>query len=314
MQRWLAELGDAHTWVRPIPAYGHFPYDLHIDKHRAYFYRLGENSIAWGKGVRPGFELLDENVADWWTRTSASPHGKPFVVGARLLATPLGKLRKFKARSPDGTVIEWEEASVANRWAPLAKWRVLNSGTAYLRIEAWMTGQGLEEQIDTAFENFKSAPKLIVDLRANPGGNLLMAHRFRNRFLRKPGPIGWIRTTLPNGQLGEREPILGETVPDEKRWLKPVVFLTDALTYSAAEDVLLGLQGQQYVKVVGQRSGGGSGRVRILKLLDGWRLTISTALTYDLSNNCIEGAGIPVDCEFPISYDPNEMIEKADNL
>lgn len=314
LQRWLAELGDAHTWVRPIPAYGQFPYDLQINVGRALFYRVADNSLAWEKGVRPGFELVDENVADWWARTSASPHGKPFIAGAKLLATPLESARKFKARSPAGKIIEWEEKPVVNRWAPLVKWKILDSGVAYLRIEAWMVGLGLEEEVERAFENFKSAPKLIVDLRANPGGNLLMAHRFRNRFLQKDGPVGWMRTTLPDGTLGEREPIVGKMVDHEKRWLKPAIFLTDPLTYSAAEDVLLGLQGQSNVKVIGQRSGGGSGRVRILKLLEGWRLTISTALTYDLSDHCIEGSGIPVDHQYPISFDPNELIAEADRL
>ena len=314
MQRWLAELGDAHTWVRPLPAYGHFPYDLYTDKVRVFFYRLSENSLAWEKGVRPGFELLDENVLDWWDRTSASPHGKPFVVGARLLATPVGQMRPFKAKSTTGKMIEWEEAAVANRWNPPLTWKVRNSGTAYLRISVWAAGQGLEEEIDQAFENFRSAPNLIVDLRANPGGNLLMALRFRNRFLQDPGPLAWIRTTLPDGTLGECEPINGETVSEERRWLKPVIFLTDALTYSASEDALLGLQGTPHVMVIGQRSGGGSGRVRLLKLLEGWRLTISTALTFDKSGICIEGSGIPLDREYPISFDPNELIEEAEKL
>ncbi len=47
--------------------------------------------------------------------------------------------------------------------------------------------------------------------------------------------------------------------------------------------------------VVGEPSGGGSGRPRSLRLLPGWTLTVSTALTYDREGRCIEGAGIPVD-------------------
>ncbi len=141
-----------------------------------------------------------------------------------------------------------------------------------------------------------------------------MAHRFQNRFLQSHGPLGWIRSTLPDGQLGEREPIMGEAVREESRWTKPVIFLTDPLTYSASEDVLLGLQGQPHIKVIGLRSGGGSGRVRILKLLEGWRLTISTALTYDLSGRCIEGSGIPVDRECQLSFDPTQLIDEADLL
>ena len=73
--------------------------------------------------------------------------------------------------------------------------------------------------------------------------------------------------------------------------------LTDELTFSSSEDFLLGLQGLEHVTVVGSPSGGGSGRPRSLHLLPGWRLTVSTALTYDRTGRCVEGAGIPVDLD-----------------
>lgn len=314
MQRWLAELGDSHTWIRPNPPYGNFPYDLFTQDNTVLFYRISETSKAWQLGVRPGFELLDQNAEDWFSRTSASSHAKPFVVGARMLATKFGTKRSFVAKSPEGKLIKWEEEPVTDRWSPLVKWKVLPSGNAYLRIEAWLAGKNLEEDIDLAIDQFQNSPKLIVDLRSNPGGNLLMAHRFRNRFLKQTGPVGWIKTTLPNGQLSEKESIDGELVSKEKRWTKQVVFLTDPLTYSAGEDAVLGLQGQSNVKVIGLPSGGGSGRVRILRLLEGWRLTISTALTFDLAGNCIEGRGIRVDEISALSFEKDVLIEKADKL
>ncbi len=314
MQKWLAELGDAHTWIRPIANYGHFPYDLWIENNRVFFYRISEQSRAWEMGIRPGDELLEENVQEWWDRTSASPHGKPFVTGARMLATPLNSKRGFIALTAQGKKREWEEQPTTNRWSPVLKTKTLKSGTAYLRVEAWLTNQNLEEDLDEAFQEFQNYPKLIVDLRANPGGSLLMAHRFRNRFLKQSGPVGWMQATLPNGKLGSREQILGETVEQKNRWNKPVIFLTDPLTYSASEDAILGLQGLDHVKVIGQASGGGSGRVRLLKLLEGWRLTVSTALTFDLQGRCIEGSGIPVDHEFPFSFNPEDLIQTADQF
>ncbi len=78
-------------------------------------------------------------------------------------------------------------------------------------------------------------------------------------------------------------------------WPGRLVVLTDSLTFSSSEDFLLGLQGLDHVTVVGQPSGGGSGRARALRLLPGVTLTISTALTYDREGHCVEGAGIPVD-------------------
>jgi hypothetical protein len=52
----------------------------------------------------------------------------------------------------------------------------------------------------------------------------------------------------------------------------------------------------------------------LIPLLKGYRLTISTALTFDLAGNCIEGGGIPLDREYPLSFDENSLIEIADQL
>ena len=101
--------------------------------------------------------------------------------------------------------------------------------------------------------------------------------------------------TLPDGSMSEKESIMAKPAAIEKRWRKPVRFLTDPLTYSASEDMLLGLQGQENIEIVGEPSGGGSGRVRLIRLIPGWILTISTAITSDIYGNCIEGRGIPVD-------------------
>lgn len=80
-------------------------------------------------------------------------------------------------------------------------------------------------------------------------------------------------------------------------------FLTDPLTYSASEDLLLGLQGLAHVEVVGLPSGGGSGQARVVRLLPGFRLMVGSCLTFDREGRCIEGAGIAVDrrVELPAS-------------
>jgi carboxyl-terminal processing protease len=310
MQEWLAELHDAHTWVRPVPPYGEFPYDVWADKGVATFVKVPEGSPAWLAGVRPGHRLENEDVAGWWRRTAASPQLKPLLTGRRMLETPLGTLRRFVARAPEGRAAEWWERPPHERWPTLVEHRRLPSGNGYLRIAAWVAGRDLETRLDEAFDALRGARRLIVDLRGNPGGNLALAHAFRDRFLRRDGPVGWITTTLPDGRLGPQEPIHGEPAPAAQCWNGDTVFLTDAMTYSSSEDALLGLQGLPHVRVVGQRSGGGSGRLRMIRLLPGWRLTISTALTFDLRGHCIEGNGIPVDVEVPLGGHALDVAER----
>ena len=67
----------------------------------------------------------------------------------------------------------------------------------------------------------------------------------------------------------------------------------------ASEDALLGLHGQPHVRVLGAPTGGGSGRVRSLRLLPGWRLTVSSCQTFTTDGRCIEGSGFPVDGPCP---------------
>jgi carboxyl-terminal processing protease len=310
MQEWLAELHDAHTWVHPVPPHGEFPYDVRVDKGVATFVAVPEGSPAWLAGVRCGHRLEEEDVTGWWRRTAASPQLKPLLTGRRMLETPLGTLRRFVARSPEGLATEWYERPAQERWSPLVEHRRLASGHGYLRIAAWTFGRDLETRLDEAFDALRGARRLIVDLRGNPGGNLALAHGFRNRFLRRDGAVGWVATTLPDGRLGPLEPIHGEPAPPAQCWNGDAVFLTDAMTYSSSEDALLGLQGLPHIRVIGQRSGGGSGRLRMIRLLPGWRLTISTALTFDLHGRCIEGNGIPVDVEVPLGGHVLDVAER----
>jgi carboxyl-terminal processing protease len=295
MQRWLAELHDGHTWVRPVPPLTDLPYELWLSESTATFARIPADSAAYRAGVRPGFRLIDDSISAWWQRTAASPHSRSLVSGRRLLQGTAGTLREFTAASPDGKRITWSERIPSRLWENPAEWQILPSGAGYLKIHAWVDAAKMEAIIDEAFAAFRDAPGLIVDLRGCPGGDLSLAHQFRNRFLREPGIMGTIRYSTGHNELTPHEPITGEPAPPEKRWSKNVRFLTDPLTYSAAEDAMLGLQGLSHVQVIGEPSGGGSGRLRVLRLFPGWRLTISTALTYDRNGHCIEGSGIPVD-------------------
>jgi carboxyl-terminal processing protease len=83
---------------------------------------------------------------------------------------------------------------------------------------------------------------------------------------------------------------------------KPVRFLVDPLCYSATEDFLQGVAGLGHVQLVGQRTGGGSGRPRTIRLREHLVVTISTALTFDRDGRCIEGHGFAPD--IAVSADP----------
>ena len=224
---------------------------------------------------------------------AAPPHSRPFIAGRRWMAGPVGVPRTLQAASPDGLTAIWEDTPTGLPADPLVSWRRLD-GCGFLRIEVWVGG--IEEALDAALDELRACAALVLDLRGNPGGDLVLASRTRDRFLREPTMLGSIRYSVGGGELSGPTEIVGEPAQDG-RWEGRLVVLTDELTFSSSEDFLLGLQGLEHVTVVGRRSGGGSGRPRALRLLPGLTLTVSTALTYTRDGEGVEGAGIPVDVE-----------------
>ncbi|MFF5212724.1 S41 family peptidase [Streptosporangium sp. NPDC000396] len=281
-QRWLAELQDAHTKVYRTPRV-YVPYVLNRDR----FIRVPEWSAAHAAGVRPGWHLTDLDMEDQITRTAASPHMRPLLAGWHLL----GGQRELRAQGPNGATATWQENSPKEE---LINWRKLSGESGYLRLRDWSNPDKIRQGFDAALTELHKCERLIIDLRANPGGSLLAATETRDRFLRSRTRLGSARYTDGSGGLGPGVPVYGEP-SSEERWAGRLVVLTDPLTYSASEDFLLGLQGLEHVRVIGRPSGGGSGRPRTIKLIDDWVLMCSTTLTYDREGRCVEGTGITVD-------------------
>jgi carboxyl-terminal processing protease len=215
-------------------------------------------------------------------------------------------MRAFEAAKPDGRRVAWQEQLGAGRAEPLIAARRLPSGAGFLGIGAWVPGAENESLLDEALADFAGAPGLVVDLRGNTGGNAQMACAFRDRFLRDETRMGDVQFSEPGGRLGRRVAIRAEPAPPQQRWNGRVCFLTDPLTYSAAESTLLGLQGLAHVEVLGERSGGGSGQARSIPIFRDATLTVSSCLTFDRGGECVEGAGIPVDRPIPMGDDFDE--------
>jgi len=285
LQAWLASLGDAHTRLRPVAPPCRLPYVVHLTPERALLHEVPADSNGWRAGARPGMPLRvpPPTLERVWRTTGAPPRMRPWTAGQRLLEGPPGEV-ELRA----GPSVRWTETRRAGR-AP--RLEVHRSGpTVTVRFDAFVPHieAALHEAVDDAF----AADVLVVDLRNNGGGHVGMARRLQQRFLREPTGLGTARTSLPGGGLGPEDELWGEP---QRPFPGRLRVLTSARTYSAAEDFLLGLQGLSHVEVVGQPSGGGSGRVRTLRSLPGWRLAISTTLTWDRQRRLVEGHGIPVD-------------------
>jgi carboxyl-terminal processing protease len=265
----------------------------------ATLHRVPAWSAAHAAGARPGWTLEGIDGADWLARTGAPPHAKAWTAGRRAIALNGVAERAFTAAGPNGERAEWVERPEPPALDRVIAWRAIDARTGYLRLANWFAGIGLEDAVDAALTELRGRERLVLDLQGNTGGNLVLATGIRDRFLRERTLLGTIRFSTGDGNLADPVPMWSEPARERVRWAGDLVVLTDPLTYSASEDALLGLRGLPHVTVIGQRSGGGSGRPRTITLTDDVFITISTALTFDRDGTCIENHGVPVDIETP---------------
>jgi carboxyl-terminal processing protease len=293
IQSWVAELGDAHTAVKAAHRMHNPPYRAVMNSSGALLVEVPEFSDAYAAGVRAGWVVEVADPAMWLASTGATPQQHAQVAARRFLAMR-DTSRRFTAHDPSGAAVSWTETARSGTLAETMQHSRNSDGRHLVRLRHFDASLDLDTAFTEVFAAARGTDELILDLRGNVGGSLATATRLRDRFLRSHTSLGSIRFTTGTGRLSEPTPLSGEP-SDLPRWHGRLRVLTDAMTYSAAEDFLLGLQGLEHVVVAGQPTGGGSGRPRSVPITRDLTLSISTALTYDRTGRCIEYNGIPTD-------------------
>ena len=77
----------------------------------------------------------------------------------------------------------WQQYLARGNWTARGDWGhgALN-GVAYIQIGGWNTASISVTDFDAAFESFRNAPVLILDVRMNGGGNSQLALQIAGRF------------------------------------------------------------------------------------------------------------------------------------
>lgn len=288
---WVAQLGDAHTHVRRIGATYNPPYRGTLHEQGVELSEVPAGSPAAQSGVAAGWTVEVTDPGAVWRSTGASPQHRRQVAARRALAVT-GADRLFTARDPGrGRIASWLEIARPVTLDDVVQVARDDTGALLLRLRSFHGGVGLADVFDDLLRDAAASEHLTLDLRGNPGGSLLAATDLRDRFLHERTQLGTIRFTTGTGTLAEPRPLIAD--PSQRpRWPGRLTVLVDEMTYSAAEDFVLGLQGLDHVKVRGRRTGGGSGRPRSIPLTDDLILSVSTALTFDRTGRCVEHNGL----------------------
>lgn len=143
---------------------------------------------------------------------------------------------------------------------------------------------------------------LVIDLRANPGGNVLTVSKMLDLML----PEGTIVSTKTKD--GETDVI---TSDEEHQFSKPLAILVDGNSASAAEIFAGAIQDYELGTIIGTTTYGKGIVQEIIDLEDGSSLKLTIAEYFTPDGRNIHKKGIEPDVE--VEYEKNEENPEADN-
>ena len=167
-------------------------------------------------------------------------------------------------------------------------YRLLDDNIGYIRYESFTDDFG-EGNLDEVLSYFMTCNGLIIDIRSNGGGNLTNADQLAARFAQEKTLVGYVQHKTGKGHSDFSSMEERYLKPSNSlRWHKPVCVLTNRHVFSAANEFTLYMRALPYVKLVGDRTGGGAGMPFSSSLPNGWSVRFSAVPMYDTNRQPTE--------------------------
>ena len=160
-------------------------------------------------------------------------------------------------------------------------YRILDDNIGYIRYDSFQLPVG-EGGLDDALSYMALCRGLIIDIRNNGGGNLTTAERLAGRFVQEKTLVSYMQHKTGTGHHDFSSLETRYLEPSSNlRWHKPVCVLTNRSVFSAANDFAVMMHALPNVKLIGDRTGGGSGLPMSSSLPNGWSVRFSACPMYD---------------------------------
>src|SRR5215471_17892179 len=172
----------------------------------------------------------------------------------------------------------------------------LTDSTGYFHFNRFSQINQSTAAIDEIIKEFKDAKSIIVDVRANGGGDDRVGKLIADRFADRKRL--YMKTQIRNGPAHDdfTPPKYWYVEPDGPiQFTRPVVLLTHRFSVSAAENFTLAMRILPNVTVVGDATSGVFADVYGDQLPNGWRFSVPFKLFVDQDGFCWEGIGVPAD-------------------
>jgi carboxyl-terminal processing protease len=252
-----------------------------------------------GEGIVPGVEVVEvdgmpvkryaeERVAP--LQSASTPHDLAArVYGFALFGGLVSETLDVTFRSTSGEAFTRKVARLpiaeGRKLAtpPAMEFRMLPGNVAYVALNSF-NDDSAAEQFEARFDEIAKADALVIDVRENGGGNSGVGYRVLACLTDKPFKTSRWRTrdyrpTFRAWGRGEgvHAEEAGEVAPSGSRhFSKPVVVLTSARTYSAAEDFAVAFDAMKRGPIVGEPTGGSTGQPLMFALPGGGGARVCT--------------------------------------
>lgn len=173
-------------------------------------------------------------------------------------------------------------------------------GVPIILIGGWGSSSIRTADFDAAFERFRSAPALVLDVRMNGGGNDQLALEIAGRFARTSVVFGSVK--FRNGPShSDFGPLMTRVLNPRGPWQYEgsVLLLIGRRCLSSNESFIEAMRQLPNVTLAGDRTAGSSGNPGTFPLTSGWSYTVSRWIAYTADNQVIEDAGIAPDVFVP---------------
>jgi C-terminal processing protease CtpA/Prc len=185
---------------------------------------------------------------------------------------------------------------------------------AYVRYSSFMSPV-TNEDMDFILQRYANTKGLILDLRANGGGNMLNIPIIMERFVNERVLTGYNETRNGVGHDDFSEPEgFYYNAYDGIRYTKPVMVLVDRGSYSATTFFSLTTKALDNVTLVGDTTGGGGGLPNGGQLPNGWTYRFSVSRLLDLDKVNYAEQGVPPDIQASFDWTNltrDEILERA---
>jgi len=191
------------------------------------------------------------------------------------------------------------------------RYKVLEDSIGYLYYGNFSSEIG-EANLDYIINRMTPCRGMIIDVRNNGGGLLTNVDKLASRFMDKKTLVGYIQHKTGKGHNDFSELVERYIEPSSRlRYQKPVIVLTNRSCFSATNDFVNAMRYCPTAKILGDRTGGGSGLPFSSELPNGWSVRFSACPILDADKQQTE---FGIDPDIHVNLLPSDAAKGKDTL